>query len=241
MLVFIDETGDHNLVKIDYQYPVFGLGALLIDEQEYLKLDNEMKKIKKEFFGDETFIFHSMDLKRPNKAKDKRNALTLDKTERKDLYSAFDTKIVSTLSFKVVACYIRKKNMVDKYYYPTDPYHFSFENLLNRIIRYGEKINIICAEKRGVDLDAELLSEYDRLKRTGIHKFSANDVTTRTTFELKAKKDNINGLQLIDLLLSSLIRKHMGKISKMTECDIDPRLIEKKYACSPTFFPKLNK
>lgn len=37
MLIFVDETGDHDLVNIDQQYPLFGLGAILIDENEYLK------------------------------------------------------------------------------------------------------------------------------------------------------------------------------------------------------------
>jgi hypothetical protein len=33
MLIFIDETGDHDLIKVDKPYPVFGLGALLISEE----------------------------------------------------------------------------------------------------------------------------------------------------------------------------------------------------------------
>lgn len=240
MLVFIDETGDHNLIKIDDQYPVFGLGALLIDEKEYKKLDKEIKKIKKEFFDDTKgdFILHSMDLKRPTKAKDKRNLITIDPKKRKELYLAFDNRIVTKINFKVICCYIRKKRMVDQYIFPIDPYYLSFENLLNRIIKHGGEMNFIYAEKRGNPMDIELLSEYEKLTKVGIHNFSADTLSKKTSLKLVSKKENMNGLQFIDLLLSSLIRKHMGKKLKMINCDLNPTLIEEKYACLPTFFPK---
>ncbi|MDD3940048.1 MAG: DUF3800 domain-containing protein [Candidatus Pacebacteria bacterium] len=57
MLVFIDETGDHNLSNIDTCYPIFALGGLLIDENEYENMDKVVKQLKKDFFNDDgTFI-----------------------------------------------------------------------------------------------------------------------------------------------------------------------------------------
>ena len=47
MLVFIDETGDHDLLHIDPQYPLFGLGALMISEVDYLQMDTEVQAIKR--------------------------------------------------------------------------------------------------------------------------------------------------------------------------------------------------
>jgi hypothetical protein len=59
MLVFVDETGDHDLTKIDPLYPFFGLGALIIGEEMYEKLDAAIRDLKIRYFNDDgTFILH---------------------------------------------------------------------------------------------------------------------------------------------------------------------------------------
>ena len=239
MLIFVDETGDHDLVNIDPQYPLFGLGAILIEENEYLKMAAEVKINKREFFKDDvTFILHSSELKRPrDKRSDRRNSIMLDPKIRSAFYQNFDERIIKSKKFKVTACFIRKQTMADKYVYPADPYHFSFENLLNRIIRYGNGFNAIHTEKRGPELDTELLSEYERLTKVGIHSYSAETLSAKTTLKLINKKENMNGLQVIDLILSCLARKGMGKKDKMVGNDLNPRWIETKLACPPTIFP----
>src|SRR3989344_6715361 len=194
MLVYIDETGDHDLIHIDPQYPIFGLGALLISEENYLKMNEEVEKLKKEFFGDGdgTFILHSSELKRPlHEKSNKRNRVMLDPKVRTKFYKEFDERVIKSIDFKVIACFIKKKLMADTYYYPADPYHFSFENLLNRIIRYGDEVNAIYAEKRGDELNAELMAEYERLSTVGIHSYSAGTVSAKTTFKLIDKKENV--------------------------------------------------
>lgn len=77
MLVFIDETGDHDMVNIDPQYPLFMLGALIISGEEYVKLDLKIKAFKEAYFQNpETFILHSSELKRPaSKKSDVRNKI----------------------------------------------------------------------------------------------------------------------------------------------------------------------
>ncbi len=238
MLVFIDETGDHDLQKIDPEYPVFGLGALLITEAEYTKMDAAIKLLKQEFFDKDTFILHSSELKRPTGHRsDKRNIIMLNPEIRRSFYESFDRRIVSAFDYKLVVCFIRKKPMADLYHFPANPYYFSFENLLNRIIRYGNSINTIFAEKRGSELDPELLAEYERLSKTGIHRYEADTVKARTSLRLIAKHENLNGLQIIDLLLACLTRHHMGKTEKMIGNDLNPYLITEKLACPPTFFP----
>lgn len=241
MLVFIDETGDHNLEKIDTQYPLFGLGAVIISENDYKKLNSEMKRLKKQFFSDEddSFILHSSELKRPlDSRSDKRNVVMLDPIIRKKFFEEFDEKIIKSIDFKIVTCFILKKRMVEKYVYPTNPYYFSYENLLNRIIRYGDGMNIIYAENRGAELDIQLVSEHERFMKVGIHSYSATAVSTKTTLNLISKNENMNGLQAIDLFLSCLARTGLGKKDKMIGNDINPEILKLKYACPPTIFPK---
>ncbi len=241
MLAYIDETGDHSLIHIDPQYPIFGLGAILISEENYLKMNREVEKLKKEFFTDTSgdFILHSSELKRPlDSRSDPRNKVMLDPEVRKKFYREFDERIIKGVDFQIVACFIKKKTMAATYAYPADPYHFSFENLLNRIIRYGDGANVIYAEKRGMELNAELKAEYQRLSSVGIHSYVADIVSTRTSFKLVDKKENVAGLQVIDLILSCLARVGLGKREKMVSNDLDPDLLKHKYACPPTIFPR---
>lgn len=239
MLVFVDETGDHDLQKIDPLYPLFGLGALLITEEEYDKMDAAVYALKKEFFDDDgTFILHSSELKRPTGARsDPRNVAMFDAGLRRRFYASVDERIVRAHAFQVIACFIRKPEHARQYFYPADPYHLSFENLLNRIIRHGGTANKIIAEKRGTQLDTELLAEYERLCKVGIQFYSADTVRTRTSMTLIQKSENMNGLQIVDLLLASLARSALGKEYKMDGNDVPPASIKRKYACAPTFFP----
>ncbi len=240
MLIYIDETGDHDLLHIDKEYPIFGLGALLISEKEYKIMDKEIKSIKKEFFNDKkgTFILHALELKRPNNKKsDRRNQIMLNSETRTRFYDEFDKRIIKQFSFQVIACFIKKRQMVNTYAYPIDPYHLSFENLLNRIIRYGGKINTIYAEKRYKDLDAQLIAEYNRLASVGIYSFPSSIVVSRTELKLVNKKENISGLQVIDLILACIARHGMGKKNKMAGNDLKVELIKDKYACPITVFP----
>jgi len=240
MFAYIDETGDHNLTKIDTSYPVFGLGVLIISENEYSKLDREIKLIKRKYFDDDgTFILHSSELKRPvDKKSDGRNAVMSKPEFRALFYKEFDEKIIKDIDFKIITCFILKKRMTEKYLYPVDPYCFSYENLLNRIIRHGGSFNKIFAEKRGPELDIQLTAEHERLSKVGIYSFPPDVVVTKTNLELTNKKDNVNGLQVIDLILSCLARVGLGKKDKMIGNDLDPELITKKFACPSTIFPK---
>lgn len=240
MLVYVDETGDHNLTQIDTQYPIFGLGALIISENEYIKMDNELKDIKKKYFNDDgTFILHCNELKRPkDKRSDERNIVMLNPEIRASFYKEIDERIIRSIDFKIITCFILKKRMVERYVYPTDPYYFSYENLLNRIIKYGDSMNTIYAEKRGSLLDIQLASEHERLTKVGIHSFSADTVSTKTSLKLVKKSTNINGLQVIDLILSCLARTGLGKKDKMVGNDLTPDLVNSKYACPITVFPK---
>jgi hypothetical protein len=239
MLVFIDETGDHDLIKIDTQYPLFGLGAFVIEETEYEKMDKAISAFKQRYFTDsETFILHSSELKRPIHARsDARNIIMKDADVRARFYKDFDENVVSSFNFKLIFCYIKKEQMADSYRYPADPYHFSFENILNRTIRHGGEKNNIFAEKRGDLLNTELKAEYERLTKVGIRFYDAGRVREGTEFTLVDKKENINGLQFIDMALASVTRAVLGKKEKMVGNDCNPDLLRTKLACPMTFFP----
>lgn len=64
-VMFLDESGDHNLSVIDPQYPLFVLGGVIVDK-EYAegKLDREVRQFKRDLFGRDDIILHTADLTR---------------------------------------------------------------------------------------------------------------------------------------------------------------------------------
>lgn len=239
MLAFIDETGDHNLVKVAPEYPVFGLGALVITEENYELLNETVESLKAKYFEDpQTFILHSSELKRPiHRTSDVRNQVMLDATTRASFYSDFDNLILRAIPFSLVICLLEKERLVRRYADPADPYHFSFENLLNRIIRIDlREHHHLIAECRGPELDSALMSEYQMLCRDGIRFYGADSVREKTSLSLARKEENNNGLQVIDLLLACFTRRHLGK-SQLVGNDLTPALVYAKLACPPTIFP----
>jgi hypothetical protein len=238
MLDFIDETGDHNLIKIDPDFPLFGLGAIIISKSEYKKLNIGIENIKKKYFKNpKTFILHSAELTRPDNFKsDPRNMVLENAGTRRNFYADIDC-LLSEIEFKLVACFVLKNKIKDPCNFPIDPYHFSFEILLNRIIKYGSAKNIITVENRDKKLNNELVAEYERFCKVGIHKYTAKAVRGKTTFQLKNKRENINGLQVIDLIMATLSRKFLGKPEKPKGNGVSLQVIENKLI-EVSLFPK---
>ncbi len=64
-ILFLDESGDHNLSVIDPQYPIFVLGGVIIDE-DYAKgpLNDALDAFKEEVFGRTDIVLHTADITR---------------------------------------------------------------------------------------------------------------------------------------------------------------------------------
>ncbi|MDE0769826.1 MAG: DUF3800 domain-containing protein [Opitutaceae bacterium] len=64
-VLFLDESGDHNLTVIDPQYPLFILGGVIID-LDYAKTEVEerLRQFKRILFGNEDLILHTADITR---------------------------------------------------------------------------------------------------------------------------------------------------------------------------------
>jgi hypothetical protein len=98
MFVFIDESGNHNLnyAHIDDPYNIFVLGAICISEKEHNLFDIKLKKLKKDLFGDESFILHTVEITRPNKSRQKPNKNFNDPHFRKAFYRQISQLIEET-------------------------------------------------------------------------------------------------------------------------------------------------
>ncbi len=216
MIVFIDESGDHNLdiVKLDNQYNVFVLGAVCFEEESYKAFDRNFLDLKRKFFAVEDFIIHTAEITRTRKARSEHIIKFKSPEFRHSFYSEVNELILQT-EFKVIACVVRKVELLDKYgEHAQDPYLFSFENVLNRVLFEAEKTDLIkiYPEKRGHPEDVKLNLAWLRTQALGTKFFRGVEVSNRVSdFRLCSKKENLSGLQLSDLIVSPIGRHIIGK------------------------------
>lgn len=65
LVMFLDESGDHSLSKIDPQYPAFVLCGVILDPEYHEKvLTPALNDLKMELFGTTDMILHKLDFTR---------------------------------------------------------------------------------------------------------------------------------------------------------------------------------
>ena len=223
-VLFLDESGDHNLSAIDPSYPIFVLGGVIVDK-EYAEgpLAGALDDFKREMFGRTDIVLHTADIIRT------RNGFeTLKDNEFRSRFYSELNAYMQELRYSVVACVIHKDAYVPFFEaHSLDPYHLSF-NVLVEIFRHdiGNVRNggLIVAEKRQPALDQELQRHWLDLQTSGNRYVKGDVIQSRIqTLDLRGKKENIAGLQLADLVVSPIGRHALGKPDKD-----DWRIIEQK-------------
>src|SRR5687768_7671634 len=166
-VLFLDESGDHNLAIIDPQYPVFVLGGVIVD-QAYADgpLTEALNRFKRDVFGRADIVLHTADIVR------NRNGFEAlkDAGVRARFYLELND-LVSRLDFTVVACAIRKDQHLARYGIAAlDPYMLSLDVLVERFcfdLGTAPGAGVIVAEKRGATLDRQLELAWLNLKIQG--------------------------------------------------------------------------
>lgn len=224
-IMFLDESGDHNLRLIDRQYPLFVLGGVIVDK-EYAEgeLTQKLSAFKRDLFSNDNLILHTADITR------NRNGFERLKEPafRRVFYDRLNG-LMSELQYTVVACAIRKDYHLSRYGVAAlDPYLLSLDVLVERFcmeVGSVEEGGLIVAERRDPTLDHELELAWLNLKIQGTRYFQAKQIERRILgLNLRDKKSNLAGLQLADLVVTPIGRKILGKIVKE-----DYRIVENKF------------
>lgn len=214
-VLYLDESGDHDLVTITPGASVFVLGGVILD-RTYARtvLEPRVRDFKTEWFGTHDIVFHTMDITRATKGFER---LRTDPGFRIAFLEALSA-LLANLDYKVLACVIHKDQHVAKYgKRALDPYDLGLGILVERFCaEIGDTVDggIIYAEKRRPDLDHSLDVAWERLRAHGTGHLTAqrgSQVDKRIIgLNLKAKSVNIAGLQLADLVISPIRRHHLG-------------------------------
>jgi hypothetical protein len=195
-IVFVDESGDHSLISIDTDYPVFVLCFCIFHKDHYAKHVVPMvKELKLETFGHDLVILHESDIRR------KRGYFSqLNKEKREDFLNSL-TSLIESFEFTLISVVIDKNKHQEKYNRPEHPYHLALQFGLERLYSFlnikdeiNKQVHIIC-EARGKKEDNDLELAFRRVCD------GAN--RTRKTYNFTIffadKKVNSEGLQIADL------------------------------------------
>ena len=210
--LFLDESGDHGIKRIDENFPIFLLCGILISEESYSLIREKINKIKIDFWNNTNIILHSRDIRKCNNE----FQILFDINLKKRFYEAIND-LVSTPLYTIISSSIDKNAFIKKYgRLENDVYEISLSFILERTIfcldslKNCDQLEIVI-EKRGKKEDFKLASHIQKIKQIGTHFILPERFQIygfKSTFSWK--KENINGLQLSDLIAYPIARYMMN-------------------------------
>jgi hypothetical protein len=215
-VLYIDETGDHSLSKIDTSYPIFVLSGVIVDEAYHNgELTDTLNALKVKHFGSSNIVLHAQEMTHPQSAHNQLYMKFMDSEFRRKFYKDFE-RFLTRSDISIVACVIMKNKHFANYGLEArDPYLLSFDNLLNRLafdLHEDQKGKII-AESRNSILDNQLEIAYLTTRVEGTNKVQAAEIKLKldNAIQFRQKSDNVAGLQLADMVASPIARHYLGK------------------------------
>ncbi len=199
-IMFLDESGDHNLVKIDEQFPVFCLAGCIFDEVDY-KTESTVKinELKIKYFNTSDVIFHSSEIR---KCRPPFNLL-LNRVTRESFYMDLDN-LIFELPFTIIASVIIKNKLKNKYADPANPYTLSLRFIMERFLHYLEGENdsgYISVESRDPKSNNDLLKTFTDIINNGSGHISPTRFQKKILkIDFVTKRKNENGHQIADLV-----------------------------------------
>lgn len=213
---FIDESGDHNLLKINKDFPLFILAGCIFKSEYYNSICvKEIHDFKLKIFGNKKIILHTADITRNRNGFEKLQ----NEVSRNQFYREINY-LLNKLDFTLIACIVDKKEHFKKFgELAYDPYELALKCVLERYFYFLQENNDtgkIFVESRGGFLDSKLELAYFDIKLSGItyptRKLTGSDLKKRfIDFKFLNKKQNVCGLQVADLCATPIGRDYLGK------------------------------
>lgn len=211
-IMFLDESGDHNLSIIDPQYPLFVLGGVIVDKN-YAEgeMTEKLNRFKRDILGDENLVLHTADIVRNRNGFERMKDAAFREHFLKQLNA-----LMRELQYLVIACVIRKEKHLAQYGVAAlDPYLLSLDVLVERFCMEIGNVSgggMIVAEKRNPTLDHQLDIAWLNLKIQGTRFMQAKQIERRILgLNQRAKSECLAGLQLADLVVSPIGRHTLNK------------------------------
>ncbi|SOE21221.1 Protein of unknown function [Spirosomataceae bacterium TFI 002] len=207
--LYIDESGDHGLTKVNPDFPVFLLCGVLIAKPDYENIRQEFNTIKRSLWNDKKVIFHSRDIRKC----DKEFAVLFDLEKKKYFYEKLNLAMDNG-KFTVIASAIKKDTYIEKFgRLSNDVYELALSFIIEATVLFLEtqpsdnKELEIIIERRGRKEDKKLDEHFQRLLSRGTGIIEPESLKAlKLEINFLSKKENINGLQLADLVAYPIAR-----------------------------------
>jgi hypothetical protein len=204
-IVYVDESGDHGLDKIDPEYPLFVLAFCIFKKTDYVcDIVPAIQKLKFHYWGHDAVVIHEHEI-RKSMAGDYH---ILSRAEVRASFMTDLNNIISASPFHVIATVMRKTSHRARYKEPANPYYLSLlycmERLKSFLTSHNEDISKtthLIFESRGKEEDQALELEFRRIM-DGVAPYMIKPHIHEATFSLRfvPKSANSAGLQLADLI-----------------------------------------
>ena len=209
--MYLDESGNHDLKKIDPNYPVFVLGGVIVDES-YAEtvMEEEVNQFKVSWFGSTSPVLHTADMTR--------NSLEfeiLKDSKTRERFLEDLNALMRRLEYTVVSAVVQKDRLRGRFYRRLDLYSLSFGFLLEVFhdeVHRARGHGGIIAERRAPEIDKRLDDNWDWHLNQGAGEISGRQIRQRIkSLDLRYKAENIAGLQIADLVVTPIGRHIAGK------------------------------
>lgn len=197
-IVYVDESGDHELSATNTDYPIFVLSFCVFKISDYINsVVPRMQRIKFSYFGHDMIVFHEREIR-----KQLRPFEILQVEETRNSFHSEVGRLVEESPFTVVASVIRKEEFASSSLSGLNPYHVALEFGLERVFLHlqpkkqrGKKVFVVF-EARGKKEDAELELEFRRI----LDETKTEGMGEMFKFRCVSKQVNSSGLQIADLI-----------------------------------------
>lgn len=214
-VLFMDESGDHNLQNIDPEFPVFCLVGCIFERGYYHRIARpQVDAFKMRFWNDANVILHSREIRKHHGA----FSFLGDPDRREEFYAALND-LMAGLDFVILGIVILKRAHLNEYgIQARHPYHLSLEFIMERysllMRKWGaDSTGYIMAESRGRQPDLLLKEEYRRLEAGTLYH-------NITGFWMEKKEANITGLQIADLVAYPIAAKVLRTDTEQQAFDV---------------------
>lgn len=200
-IVYVDESGDHNMKSINPENPAFVLAFCIFNKCDYAdKIVPACQKLKFKFWGHDNIILHSRDIRKATG-----DFSILQNKAVRDAFLLEITNLMQTMPYTVIAVGIDKAKHRNSYKTPANPYELALQMCLERLERWLEEKSEVkkqihlLFERRGKVEDDVLELEFHRI-------YESTEVGINRKIKFVSKQHNSTGLQFADLVAYPIAR-----------------------------------
>lgn len=197
-IVYVDESGDHSMVSMDKDYPIFALAFCIFHKGYYGNtVVPALEAFKFKHFGHDQVVLHEHEIR-----KEKGAFSIFPNRAAKTAFINDLTKIIGGSNFILASCVVEKQRLHETTDTPDNPYHIALLHcmlsLYDFLVEKREQAQLthVVVEQRGGKEDKKLELEFRRICD------GKNPRNIRLPFEIlfANKKAMSSGLQLADLV-----------------------------------------